>query len=53
MCLVYEDEEREMQNAPYVQAVGIIMYNMLCTKLDLSFAINLISRFQSNLGEVH
>lgn len=53
MCLVDEDEEREMLNTPDVQAVGIIMYDMLCTKLNLSFAINLISRFQSNLGEVH
>jgi len=53
MCLVDEDKEREMLNTPEVQAVGIIMYDMLCTKLNLSFAINLISRFQSNLGEVH
>ena len=26
---------------------------MLCTKPNLSFAIGLVSRFQSNLGEVH
>ena len=40
-----------MEHRPYAQVVGSIMYVMLCTKPNLSFAISLVSRFQSNLGE--
>ena len=40
-----------MEHRPYAQVVGSIMYAMLCTKPNLSFAIGLVSRFQSNLGE--
>ena len=42
-----------MEHRLYAQVVGSIMYAMLCTRPDLSFAVSLVSRFQSNLGEAH
>ncbi|CAN6457819.1 unnamed protein product [Victoria cruziana] len=38
----------KMLNIPYAQAVGSLMYLMLGTRPDISFAIGLVSRYQSN-----
>jgi len=37
----------------YASAVGSIMYAMLCTRPDVSYALSVTSRYQSNLGEGH
>ena len=42
-----------MEHRPYAQVVGSIMYAMLCNRLDLSFAVSLVSIFRSNPGEAH
>ena len=48
------DQEKEiMKDLPYVSAVGSLMYAMLCTRLDICFAVGLVSRYQSNLGSTH
>ena len=46
------DQDR-MNRVPYASAVGSIMYAMLCTRPDVSFALSMMSRFQSNPGECH
>ena len=38
---------------PYASAVGSLMYVMLCTRLDICFAVGVVSRFQSNHGPEH
>uniref|UniRef100_A0A7N2L5Y3 Retrovirus-related Pol polyprotein from transposon TNT 1-94 n=1 Tax=Quercus lobata TaxID=97700 RepID=A0A7N2L5Y3_QUELO len=48
MCPINDEEKRKMEYRPYAQVVGSIMYVMLCTRPDLSFAVSLVSRFQSN-----
>ncbi|KAL9227880.1 hypothetical protein vseg_003521 [Gypsophila vaccaria] len=47
-----QDIER-MKQIPYASAVGSIMYAMMCTLPDVSFALSMTSRFQSNPGESH
>ncbi|MDF3573052.1 hypothetical protein, partial [Enterobacter cloacae] len=48
------DREREhMSKIPYASAVGSLMYAMLCTRPDISHAVSVVSRYQSNPGEVH
>ena len=42
-----------MENIPYASAIGSIMYAMLCTRLDVAFALSVTSRFQANPGESH
>ncbi|XP_031262136.1 secreted RxLR effector protein 161-like [Pistacia vera] len=42
-----------MENIPYSSAIGSVMYSMISTRPDLSFAISLLSRFMSNPGIEH
>nr|GEZ97850.1 retrotransposon protein, putative, Ty1-copia subclass [Tanacetum cinerariifolium] len=46
-------EKQRMQNIPYASAVGSIMYAVRCTRPDVAFAQNMISRFQQNPSEEH
>ncbi|KAK8943207.1 hypothetical protein KSP39_PZI008734 [Platanthera zijinensis] len=47
-----EDKDR-MKLIPYASAIGSIMYAMLCTRPDVSFALSMTSRYQSDPGECH
>ncbi|GKB21587.1 hypothetical protein Tco_0855510 [Tanacetum coccineum] len=42
------EEVKCMQNVPYASAVGSIMYVVICTRPDVTFAQNITSRFQQN-----
>ncbi|GJZ90421.1 retrotransposon protein, putative, ty1-copia subclass [Tanacetum coccineum] len=46
-------ELKRMQNVPYASAMGLIMYAVRCTRLDVAFAQNITSRFQQNPGDLH
>nr|GFC27220.1 retrotransposon protein, putative, Ty1-copia subclass [Tanacetum cinerariifolium] len=41
-----------MSLVTYASAVGSIMYAMMCTRPDVSFALSIVSRHQQNPGEV-
>ena len=42
-------EVEHMKNIPYSSVVGYIMYGMVCTRPDLAYGIEVLSRFMSNL----
>ena len=42
-----------MSKVPYAFAIGSLMYTILCTRLDICFAIGMLSRYQSNPGPNH
>jgi len=42
-----------MSRVPYVNAMGSLVYAMLCTRLDLAYAVNTVSRFMLNLRKQH
>ena len=46
-------EEIAAMNMPYLKAVGSLMYVTLRTWPDICFAVQTVSRFNSNLGLVH
>jgi hypothetical protein len=47
-------KDREaMSSVPYASAIGSIMYAMLCTRPDVSNALSLTSRYQSDPGVEH
>ncbi|GJV52541.1 retrotransposon protein, putative, ty1-copia subclass [Tanacetum coccineum] len=46
-------EKQRMQNIPYASAIGSIMYAVRCTRPNVTFAQNMTSQFQQNLGEEH
>jgi hypothetical protein len=37
----------------YALAIGSIMYAMLYTRINVSYALSATSRYQSNYGEAH
>jgi hypothetical protein len=42
-----------MSKVPYSSVVGSLMYAMVCSRPDLSYAMNLVSRYMSNPGKEH
>ena len=47
------DAEKRMKGIPYASAIGSIMYAMICTRPDVSYALSMTSRFQQNPGDDH
>nr|GFA13244.1 hypothetical protein [Tanacetum cinerariifolium] len=47
------EEVAYMKKVPYASAVGSIMYVVRCTRPDVVFAQNLVSRYQQNPGKLH
>ena len=52
-CPQTTDERNKMSVIPYASAIGSIMYAMLCTRPDVSYAFSATSRYQSDPGESH
>lgn len=49
-----EDHEiKRMEAVPYASAIGSIMYAMVCTRPDVSYALSMTSRYQQNPGIAH
>ena len=44
-CPTTKDERERMDKIPYALAIGSIMYAMLCTRPDVSYALSMTSRF--------
>lgn len=53
MCPQNDAERREMADKPYRPLLGKVMWGQLATRPDLSFAVSLLSRFQTNPGINH
>ena len=48
-----KDERTHIIMILYVLTIGPIMYTMLCTRPDVSFTLNVMSRYQLYLGKGH
>ncbi|GKE06545.1 retrotransposon protein, putative, ty1-copia subclass, partial [Tanacetum coccineum] len=53
MCASTLEEVAYMKKVPYALAVGSILYAVRCTRPDVAFAQNLVSRYQQNTGKLH
>ncbi|XP_062701949.1 uncharacterized protein LOC134285364 [Aedes albopictus] len=53
MCPSTAEEVETMKNVPYREAVGCLMYLAQSTRPDICYAVNVLSRFNSNPGERH
>lgn len=42
-----------MREVPYQNAVGSVMYAMVCSRPDISYSIGQLSKFMGNPGRVH
>jgi hypothetical protein len=52
-CPTTAEDKEKMSVIPYASAIGSIMYAMLCTRPDVSLAISLAGRYQSDPGVDH
>jgi len=52
-CPQFDEEKSKMDGTSYANGVGNIMYGMVCSRPELSYAISVISRFMANPGQVH
>lgn len=46
-------EKNEMDNVPYKQLIGSLMYVALATRPDILYAVTKLSQFSSNPGKTH
>ena len=46
-------EVEDMRRYPYDSVVESLMYAILCTRLDICYAVGIVSHFQSNPGPDH
>lgn len=53
MCPKNPEEEAEMKNVPYREAVGSLMHIMVMTRPDISYAIGQVAQFVQNPGKQH
>lgn len=42
-----------MVDIPYASVVGSFMYAMVCTRLDISHVVSVVSRYMANPGKLH
>jgi hypothetical protein len=52
-CPMDPDGQERIRAIPYASAIGSIMYAMICTRPDVSYALSATSRYQLNYGEAH
>lgn len=48
-----DDKTSLVGKVPYQEAVGSLLFIAQCTRPDISFAVNDVSRFNNNHGEIH
>ena len=52
-CPTTTDERERMSKVPYASAIGSIMYAIISTCPNVSYALSVTSRYQSDPGESH
>ena len=52
-CLTTTDKRERMSKVLYASEIGSIMYAMISTLLDVSYALSVTSMYQSDPGESH
>jgi len=52
-CPKSPSEVEDMSRVPYANAIGSLMYVMVCTRPNIAQAVGVLSRFMANPGWVH
>ena len=53
LCPSSVEEKDYMFHVPYANSVGCLMYATVCTRLDISHAVGVVSKCMENLGKEH
>eukprot|EP00253_Pinus_taeda_P008994 PITA_08994 len=52
-CPKTKEEEEDMSCVPYASAVGSLMYEMLCTRPEITHVVGVLNKFMSKPGKEH
>jgi len=52
-CPKTVEEIEDMSKVPYASAVGCLMYSMVCTRLNLTQAVNVVRKYMANPRRQH
>lgn len=53
MCPSNDAERKKMESVPYQEAVGSLLYASQISRPDISYAVNMVSRYCQNPGPAH
>ncbi|KAK3043426.1 hypothetical protein RJ639_002005 [Escallonia herrerae] len=53
LCPSTKEDVEYMSRVPYANAVGCLMYAMVCTRPDILHAVSMVSRYMGNPGKKH
>jgi hypothetical protein len=53
LCSSNDEEKDYMSCVPYANAIGSLLYAMVSTRLDISHAVGVVSRYMTNIGKEH
>ena len=53
MSLTFVEEREYMYFIPYTSAIGSLIYTMVCTRLNLSQVVSIVSKYMHNPGKGH
>ena len=45
LCPKTPQENEQMKRVSYTSAIGSLMYAMMCTRLDICFAVGMVNRY--------
>ena len=48
-----QEDEDKMSKVPYALVVGSLMYVIVCTKVDITHAVGVVSKYMSHPGTEH
>lgn len=52
-CSTITQEKDLMPKVPYASSIRSLMYDMVCTRLDITHAVRVVCRYMSNHGKQH
>nr|GEY83420.1 retrovirus-related Pol polyprotein from transposon TNT 1-94 [Tanacetum cinerariifolium] len=52
-CPIRDCDVERMSKVPYANAVGSLMYLMVCTRPDIAYAVSIVSRYLANPAKNH
>nr|GEV33632.1 retrovirus-related Pol polyprotein from transposon TNT 1-94 [Tanacetum cinerariifolium] len=52
-CPVRDCDVKRMSKVPYANAIGSLMYLMVCMRPDIAYAVSVVSRYLENPGKNH
>ena len=53
LCSNSVEEKDYMYRVPYANALGCLMYAMVCNRANISHAVGVVSKYIENLGKEH